>query len=81
MEQLNFQGEFYKLTLMTPFFSPEPHEYYRIPVTSPASIGACASSPANYVRGFTFTRCTPAAIAGNSHTQYSTRFDYRRSRS
>jgi probable F420-dependent oxidoreductase len=30
--KLNFQGEFYKLTLMTPFFSPEPHEYHRIPI-------------------------------------------------
>jgi probable F420-dependent oxidoreductase len=29
---LNFQGEFFKLTLMTPFFSPEPHEYHRIPI-------------------------------------------------
>jgi len=30
--RLNFQGEFFKLTLMTPFFSPEPHEYFRIPI-------------------------------------------------
>lgn len=30
--RLNFQGEFFKLTLMTPFFSPEPHEYYLIPI-------------------------------------------------
>jgi probable F420-dependent oxidoreductase len=30
--RLNFQGEFYKLTLMTPFFSPAPHEYHRIPI-------------------------------------------------
>lgn len=30
--RLNFQGEFFKLTLMTPFFSPEPHDYYRIPI-------------------------------------------------
>jgi probable F420-dependent oxidoreductase len=30
--KLNFQGEFFKLTLMTPFFSPQPHEYYRIPI-------------------------------------------------
>jgi len=29
---LNFQGEFYKLNLMTPFFSPAPHEYSRIPI-------------------------------------------------
>ena len=29
---LNFQGEFYKLTLMTPFFSPAPHEYHHIPI-------------------------------------------------
>ena len=29
---LNFQGEFFNLTLMTPFFSPAPHEYYRIPI-------------------------------------------------
>ena len=30
--RLNFQGEFYKLTLMTPFFSPAPHEYHHIPI-------------------------------------------------
>ena len=30
--RLNYQGEFYKLTLMTPFFSPAPHEYSRIPI-------------------------------------------------
>ena len=29
---LNFQGEFFKLTLMTPFFSPAPHAYPRIPI-------------------------------------------------
>ncbi len=29
---LNFQGEFFKLTLMTPFFSPEPHEHGPIPI-------------------------------------------------
>ncbi|MGE5217763.1 MAG: TIGR03617 family F420-dependent LLM class oxidoreductase [Chloroflexota bacterium] len=29
---LNFQGDFFKLSLMTPFFSPEPHEYHRIPI-------------------------------------------------
>ena len=29
---LNFQGEFFKLTLMTPFFSPEPHDHHRIPI-------------------------------------------------
>ena len=30
--RLNFQGEYFKLTLMTPFFSPEPHEFNRIPI-------------------------------------------------
>ncbi len=30
--RLNFQGRFFKLNLMTPFFSPEPHEYHRIPI-------------------------------------------------
>jgi probable F420-dependent oxidoreductase len=30
--RLNFQGEFFKLTLMTPFFSPAPHEFHRIPI-------------------------------------------------
>lgn len=30
--RLNFQGEFFKLTLMTPFFSPPPHDYHRIPI-------------------------------------------------
>lgn len=29
---LNYQGEFYKLTLMTPFFSPAPHEFQPIPI-------------------------------------------------
>jgi len=30
--RLNYQGEFYKLTLMTPFFSPAPHKYGSIPI-------------------------------------------------
>ncbi|MBM4262062.1 MAG: TIGR03617 family F420-dependent LLM class oxidoreductase [Deltaproteobacteria bacterium] len=30
--RLNYQGEFYKLTLMTPFFSPAPHDYSQIPI-------------------------------------------------
>jgi len=30
--RLNFQGEYFKLTLMTPFFSPEPHEFHHIPI-------------------------------------------------
>ncbi len=30
--RLNYQGEFFKLTLMTPFFSPPPHEFHRIPI-------------------------------------------------
>jgi probable F420-dependent oxidoreductase len=30
--RLNFQGEYFKLTLMTPFFSPAPHEFHRIPI-------------------------------------------------
>jgi probable F420-dependent oxidoreductase len=30
--RLNFQGEFFQLTLMTPFFSPESHPYHRIPI-------------------------------------------------
>ena len=29
---LDFRGEFFKLTLMTPFFSPAPHDYHRIPI-------------------------------------------------
>jgi probable F420-dependent oxidoreductase len=29
---LDFQGEYFKLTLMTPFFSPPPHEFHRIPI-------------------------------------------------
>jgi len=29
---LHFEGEFFKLTLMTPFFDPGPHEYPRIPI-------------------------------------------------
>ena len=31
-EPLDFQGEFYTHTLMTPFFSPEPHEWGPPPV-------------------------------------------------
>jgi probable F420-dependent oxidoreductase len=30
--RLNFRGEFFNLTLMTPFFSPAPHPYHRIPI-------------------------------------------------
>lgn len=30
--RLNFRGEFFKLTLMTQFFSPAPHAYHRIPI-------------------------------------------------
>jgi probable F420-dependent oxidoreductase len=30
--RLNFQGEFFNLTLMPPFFSPAPHEFHRIPI-------------------------------------------------
>jgi probable F420-dependent oxidoreductase len=29
---LNFRGEFFKLNLMTPFFSPPPHDYANIPI-------------------------------------------------
>jgi probable F420-dependent oxidoreductase len=31
-ERLNFRGEYYKLTLMTPFFSPPPGERHPIPI-------------------------------------------------
>lgn len=31
-ERLNFRGEHYKLTLMTPFFSPPPHAHSDIPI-------------------------------------------------
>ena len=30
--RLNFRGEFYKLTLMSPFFNPGPHNYPNIPI-------------------------------------------------
>ncbi|GIK42178.1 MAG: LLM class F420-dependent oxidoreductase [Chloroflexota bacterium] len=30
--KLNFRGEFFKLTLMTPFFNPGPHDYPHVPV-------------------------------------------------
>ena len=30
--RLDYRGEFYQLTLMTPFFSPAPHEYAHIPI-------------------------------------------------
>ena len=31
-ERLNFRGEYFKLTLMTPFFSPAPHPYAAVPI-------------------------------------------------
>ncbi len=31
-ERLNFRGEYFKLTLMTPFFNPGPMDYPRIPI-------------------------------------------------
>jgi probable F420-dependent oxidoreductase len=30
--RLNFRGEFFKLTLMSPFFDPGPHDYPHIPI-------------------------------------------------
>ena len=30
--KLNFRGEFFKLTLMSPFFNPGPHAYSHIPI-------------------------------------------------
>jgi probable F420-dependent oxidoreductase len=30
--RLDFRGEFFRLTLMTPFFNPGPHSYPRIPI-------------------------------------------------
>jgi probable F420-dependent oxidoreductase len=30
--RLNFRGEFFKLTLMTPFFNPGPHDYPHVPI-------------------------------------------------
>jgi probable F420-dependent oxidoreductase len=30
--KLDFEGEFFKLSLMTPFFSPGPHEYPAVPI-------------------------------------------------
>jgi probable F420-dependent oxidoreductase len=30
--RLDFRGEFFKLNLMTPFFTPEPHDFPRIPI-------------------------------------------------
>jgi probable F420-dependent oxidoreductase len=30
--RLDFQGQLFKLTLMTPFFNPGPHDYPRIPI-------------------------------------------------
>ncbi len=31
-ERLNFRGQFYKLTLMAPFFDPGPHGYPQVPI-------------------------------------------------
>lgn len=30
--RLNYRGEFYQLTLMTPFFSPAPHDFWQVPI-------------------------------------------------
>ncbi|MCK6624464.1 MAG: TIGR03617 family F420-dependent LLM class oxidoreductase [Anaerolineae bacterium] len=30
--RLNFRGEFFRLTLMTPFFNPGPHDYPHVPI-------------------------------------------------
>jgi probable F420-dependent oxidoreductase len=41
-ERLNFRGQFYKLTLMTPFFDPGPHDYPHIPIyTAGVNLGMC----------------------------------------
>ncbi|MCC7358057.1 MAG: TIGR03617 family F420-dependent LLM class oxidoreductase [Anaerolineales bacterium] len=31
-ERLNYRGEYYQLTLMTPFFSPPPHAHSEVPI-------------------------------------------------
>lgn len=31
-ERLNFRGQFYKLTLMAPFFDPGPHDFPQVPI-------------------------------------------------
>ena len=80
--KLNFQGEFYKLTLMTPFFSPEPHEYYRIPIYIAGVNSAHVPARRRIMPGVSRSPAAHQPLSpGNSHTQYSTRFDYRRSRS
>jgi probable F420-dependent oxidoreductase len=45
---LNFQGDFYRHTLMTPFFSPPPHGHRRPPVIL-AAVGAAMSRVAGEV--------------------------------
>jgi probable F420-dependent oxidoreductase len=53
-ERLDFRGDFYTHTLMTPFFSPEPHEYGPPPVYL-AGVGARMTEVAGEVcDGFFF---------------------------
>jgi len=41
-ERLNFRGQFYKLTLMAPFFDPGPHDYPKVPVyTAGVNVRMC----------------------------------------
>ena len=60
--RLNYQGEFYKLTLMTRSSVRRRMNIRAFRSSSPASIAACASSPANYAKAFMSIRCTPNVI-------------------
>ena len=73
-EKLDFQGEHYKLSLLTPFFTPERHEFSKIPVGL-AAVGPqmthLAGELADFLVGHTFTNRTylesvtmPAVLAG-----------------
>ena len=61
--RLNFQGEFFTLNLMTPFFNPGPHDYFHIPIyvagVKPADVPARGE---NSPTAFTCIRCIRVAI-------------------
>ena len=64
---LDFQGEFYKHILMTPFFSPEPHEYGPPPVYL-AGVGELMTEVAGEVAdGFFVHPFTTRALPRRGH--------------
>jgi probable F420-dependent oxidoreductase len=63
-EPLNFRGEYYKLTLMTPFFNPGPIEYPDIPIYIAGVNTGLARLAGETADGFhTHAFCTPRYLA------------------